>query len=923
MFVDVDYPPLMERKVRMIEDTEALRSLLPSFRKATPAASDNPLQGLGLLADSENYLPIGCDLRNLDLLSKVLEDRLKLNEGPCAVAVLFVAEVSVAYMERSASQSVLEWASRYEDVRFCLLEQHLPDGADHPFAQTMLAHFQKLRTPLNAIGTMGEMRSRFEKAGWPRNGIDLRTLWEVWRDETFVSLGERARLDSIEPFDEWEELALFGSHYFLMIATKREGIYDVVTDNGNETAVPSQSSKDKSTSGPPLFSRALHGPQRNRRFGALIPSSADGSSDSIGLHAGLGTKEREHDCTTHVRYSNKSPIDGPPTRFGIMCHTITRIGNTSDLLFVGGRASPEKASASCWLRQSGEWKQVQDLPEGRYRHCTVPFEAVSNDPAVVVFGGKNSKGQILDSWLIWTAKTGWTPLEVESQVNDPALISARFGAAATSFIDIHGRFEGVMIGGMDTSGQTRGDARRFALNPDGKLKVQGWNIEMESRLEPPAHTLARFGAQLVTWKSKLLLIGGVTADNLLTRETEIIDITSTTKIPLRGPRPMLVGTNILGLDEGLLVLGGGATCFSFGTYWNTSCVLTTNQELETAWHVLAKSELPNTQSQSLLEEGTASNASYPSPVSIQRRHISSQREFEEILQTGKPVILTGHSIGACTAAWTPTYLKDHIGADRAVVVHRSPTQKMDFQTKNFSYRTQSFSSFIDAIEHQGDRLYLRALSMDSPGEKPTTLANDFPSIAQDFRLPDELAYVQDNAHSSPLRISGPVTMWLHYDVMANVLCQIQGRKRLLLFPPSDVTRLGFKAGASSSSIDLFSEDPNHEQELLARYPGLARAQPHEALLEAGDILFIPSLWLHTAAPTGGLSVAVNVFFRNLKSAAYAAGRDVYGNRDLAAYEKGRKDVDRVIKAFDDLPSDVRNFYLSRLGMEMLERAVDA
>lgn len=168
-------------------------------------------------------------------------------------------------------------------------------------------------------------------------------------------------------------------------------------------------------------------------------------------------------------------------------------------------------------------------------------------------------------------------------------------------------------------------------------------------------------------------------------------------------------------------------------------------------------------------------------------------------------------------------------------------------------------------------------------------------------------------------------MWLHYDVsvclvsvlptnisqvMANVLCQIRGSKRLLLFPPSDVKHLGFESGASSSSINVFDKLPSSIP---------ANTHPHEALLNPGDVLFLPPLWLHTASPTSGMSVAVNVFFRNLES-GYAAGKDVYGNRDLQAYDKGRQDIAKIIKSFDSLPVDVRGFYLQRLVKEFEENA---
>ena len=148
--------------------------------------------------------------------------------------------------------------------------------------------------------------------------------------------------------------------------------------------------------------------------------------------------------------------------------------------------------------------------------------------------------------------------------------------------------------------------------------------------------------------------------------------------------------------------------------------------------------------------------------------------------------------------------------------------------------------------------------------------------------------------------------------MANVLCQIRGERRLILFPPSDVQHLQVPAGASSSTVDVF-------QNLDGSVTAPPATSPQEAVLKPGDILFIPPLWLHTASPTGQVSVAVNVFFRNL-SAGYAAGRDVYGNRDLQAYEKGRNDVQKIARSFQGLPPDMARFYLLRLAQELKDQA---
>lgn len=86
---------------------------------------------------------------------------------------------------------------------------------------------------------------------------------------------------------------------------------------------------------------------------------------------------------------------------------------------------------------------------------------------------------------------------------------------------------------------------------------------------------------------------------------------------------------------------------------------------------------------------------------------------------------------------------------------------MDFNAKNFKYATTSFGEFIMRVK-EGKRQYLRALSADAPADQPANLEQDFPFLAPDFVLPDLLNICKDNVHSSVLRISGPVHMWLHY-----------------------------------------------------------------------------------------------------------------------------------------------------------------
>ncbi|SMY27643.1 unnamed protein product [Zymoseptoria tritici ST99CH_1A5] len=931
VFVDVDYPELMQQKLSVIDKTEQLKELLPKFTRTGKES--------GLLASSDPYVAIGCDLINLSPLQEILQDHLQAGSG--SVAILFTSEVSTAYMEREASQAVFQWAATFDDVRFCLLEQHLPDGPDHPFAATMLAHFDKLRTPLRAAGTMEDMKARFVSAGFPESGTDIRSLWELWSDPTFLSAEERRALDRVEPFDEWEEFALFGSHYFLLVAEKEPNKNYSQTSvhrasrasffaGSSRASMVSSPSSDRPdvpqyhfTASDVVDAHEILEPHDYRRFTAIIPPAfAESSDGSVGLHGGMGTQERLSSCNTYSSFEAGhalEPIIGPPIRNGIMCHAVTKLGSTSNCVLTGGRTSPDKASAESWLRLDGKWRRVQDLPTGRFRHCAVPLVLPTNPrPAhtVLMFGGKTGDGQVLDEWLIWTGETGWQQVTMKGE-EKPA---ARFGA--TMITDSREGTSGVLIGGMTSAGRVLNDFWHWNLERDMTLTCRNVTTRATAFLKADACILGRFGAQLVRSPQGILMIGGITGARMLTRQDEILNMKTLRPQPLEGSRPLFVGHSVQDVDDSILILGGGATCFSFGTSWSRSCLLnrTPPDSFQMIWQLQTTQEAGKpTAEQSKPFNETPKNPNpstqslaLPIPTPIPEQTLTSTTSFPTIISASRPIIFKSCDLGRCTSLWTTPYLKSAVGATRPVSIH-SPTtpstSTLSFASKNFTYTTLPFGDFLDAID-AGQHLYLRSLSSTSPSTLPTHLATDFPALAPDFTLPPQLSLAMDSAHSSPLRISGPVNIWLHFDIHANLLCQIRGTKRLLLFPPSDVSHLGFPPSASSSPIDVFAADPP---------ASLAATTPYEAILHPGDVLFIPPMWPHTAQPLTDTSVAVNVFFRNLMEKGYAAGKDVYGNRDLAAYEKGRKDLAKIIKAFDGLPAEVAGFYLERLGTELVEK----
>lgn len=771
----------------------------------------------------------------------------------------------------------------------------------------MLKHFQKLRAPLNAICTMAQMRQRFLEAGWAADRVDIKTLWEVWGDHEFVPPSLKCELDRVEPFDEWEEFALFGAHYFLLVARSRPQ-----RSNAPRHTSPTRRKLSTGPAVTTLYQSTLQDEKSvGRRFGAAfeIPPATAKDPYTVVHCGGHGVRERLNTCDAYTNGSLSTQNAGNVIPVALVCHTVTSFGTpeTPLALLCGGRGSPDKPSAACWLLAEGRWTRQADMPRPRYRHCAVaatfqvPGHPTSTN-GVLVYGGRSDKGEVLGDFIWWDMVNGWQTIDIHTE----KLLDARFSAAMVT-----SRREGdsgILAGGMSLEGDIFDGHWAWQLVAAGDGRPQ-------LKLARQDGLRGRFGAALVQLGSDYLLIGGVAAGRLLTHDEEIINLYTQNPVSIvREYRPLLVGLAAVSVpskdprrDE-LLIVGGGATCFSFGTFINHSLVLR-SQTGAPSWQMQDLSKAANN-AVSIDVSLRTSQHTTARQTRVERMTIDTAAQFEGLVKSRRPIVIEGTDIGPCVHLWDTEYLRSRVGADRQVTVHECPTPHMSFSDRNFKYTKTSFSDFLSKAA-AGEHTYLRALSASNPADQPADLAIDYPEIATDFQLPAPFAYAQRNQHSSPLRISGAVSMWLHYDVMANILVQIRGTKRLLVFPPSDVTKLGFLPGASSSALNPFTTRPED-------HAGLVASHAHEVELGPGDILFLPPMWLHAAQPTEGLSVAVNVFFRDEEMiAGYAAGRDVYGNRDLAAYERGRRDAQRIVAAFEGIPEDVKRFYLERIAGELL------
>ncbi|OQV06893.1 Galactose oxidase, central domain-containing protein isoform 1 [Cladophialophora immunda] len=991
-FIDVDFEELMISKREIIMNTPKMKDML--------STTSDLGSGKGVVLDSDVYVAIGCDLRNPSRLERLLRSVVDIDQ----CLVLCLAEVSITYMATKDADALIAWTSTLSpDVTFCLLEQQSPDRPDNPFTAAMLKHFAKLGTPLRSVLTYPGTHTqtlRFQDAGFPH--IEIQNLWELWADPRFLSPSQRISLDEVEEFDEWEEFALFASHYCLIIAqtgpeplmpeqqrSRRASVDSLASDMSARTVSPHRDNTQwfayKYSANPEKEGRTHHG------SAFIVPGQ-----DAIAVHGGVGLRGRLSSTSVYTSPDSTLPYPSvPPEEVGARCcHTITTLRNGQNLL-VGGRGSPSSPMKDCWLQTDTKWERVHDLPEPRFRHRAAAVVLPYDQYGVVVFGGKTSATRIAIDCLLWDKENGWQVLR--SLKSDPM---PRFGA---SFVRL-GFNHGLLLGGMRQDGVICQGLWKWRLIIRDN-KVMGINFRVSTALDASAGIwpwLNRLGASYSVIRDEILLIGGVAKHGCIPKDYEILSIVGSFSafneyekemefrvacvLPKRDPnvpRPFLIGHSThYTARQTTLIIGGGATCFSFGAYWNPGCWLLYDREAGLSSHwAMMKPEARKPDPQSTPQGASAARIL----TAIERIKIESEQDFTRVLGEGRPKLLSNLDIGPCISSWTAAYLLSKIAPSKSIVVHSASGRTMNFQRKDFAYKTTSFLEFINQLESDPNaHMYLRSISSTNPTTLPADLSTDWPELAPDFHVPHALSFVKNNQHSSPLRISANVNMWLHYDVMANVLFQIRGTRKLVLFPPGDLKHLNFPPGSTTSSIDIFepTQLPGSGEDTARFVPN---TKPHVAILKPGDALYIPPLWAHTGTPLPAptkpeplslstsvsasaststststsesasasasasatastsaplpqptlespsatttitedkpseahalheahhlpdtntnassdskINISVNVFFRTLNPHKYAAGRDVYGNRDLAAYEDGRRDLEKIVRRF--------------------------
>ncbi|XP_055877981.1 tRNA wybutosine-synthesizing protein 4-like [Biomphalaria glabrata] len=327
VFCEIDFPEVVKKKRLLVENNEDLLKLVEKIK-------EQPLSPHIELSSADYHL-LGVDLTQLN----TLEAAIKMCGLEFDIPTLLLSECVMTYMTRRCSTELVKWASEtFEEAIFGMYEQINPEDS---FGLFMQNHFYSIGSPLkciNAFPSIESQRKRFLNTGWVCCEVyDMNTFYSLFVDDK-----EKRRIESLETFDEYEELNLKYSHYFILTASTVELPRSLITYGHSENdkkIIP----LEPAITGVLSFTYVPDGDQSLRRFGHASSQiyqhytiTTGGFGEIDGRHQRLAeitvTDGRNFKschvlcCSAHIQYSR-------------MHHTSVPLSNGITYLF-GGRQSP-------------------------------------------------------------------------------------------------------------------------------------------------------------------------------------------------------------------------------------------------------------------------------------------------------------------------------------------------------------------------------------------------------------------------------------------------------------------------------------------------------------------------------------------------------------------------------------------------------
>jgi len=244
--------------------------------------------------------------------------------------------------------------------------------------------------------------------------------------------------------------------------------------------------------------------------------------------------------------------------------------------------------------------------------------------------------------------------------------------------------------------------------------------------------------------------------------------------------------------------------------------------------------------------------------------VMSDRSLTEIRSLGLPAVLKG-----AVADWPAVklaqqsddalvgYLRQHDNGQVAGVYVGGPAIEGRFfygestRSENFRHGPAPIPQALDHLMQAKSSPHPPAIYVQS-----APVAKHMPGFAAENRL----ALLPETIEPR-IWIGNATVTRTHYDLNYNIACVVAGRRRVLLFPPEQITNLyPGPFDRTIGGVPVSMADP--EAPDLARYPRFAETQAHmlTAELEPGDALYIPYGWWHHVRSLERINVLVNYWW---------------------------------------------------------------
>ncbi|XP_068677470.1 bifunctional peptidase and (3S)-lysyl hydroxylase Jmjd7-like [Montipora foliosa] len=233
--------------------------------------------------------------------------------------------------------------------------------------------------------------------------------------------------------------------------------------------------------------------------------------------------------------------------------------------------------------------------------------------------------------------------------------------------------------------------------------------------------------------------------------------------------------------------------------------------------------------------------------------------------------------------WDNAYLRDKIG-DKKVTVAVTPNGYADAVLEDKfvmpEEREMQFSEFLDILE--GKRKDPAIFYVQKQNSNLTSELRELSEeAASDISWATEAFGKQPDAINFWMGDERAITS-MHKDHYENLYCVIKGKKIFTLLPPSDLPLIPYrlydparykvtdggnfeiieerespKESLTSNKVPWIAIDPLNPD--LKTYPQYAKAKPVTCIVNAGEMLYLPSLWFHHVQQSHGC-IAINFWY---------------------------------------------------------------